>query len=45
MKKASDERVKGELSAELEACDNSLELEFADKYISLIYENKTTLAD
>lgn len=45
LKKASDERVRGELSAELEAADTGLELEFADKYISLIYPEKTTLAD
>ena len=45
LKKASDERIRGELAAELEAADAGLELEFIDKYISLVYENKTTLAD
>ncbi len=45
LKKASDERVKGELSAEIEALDGGTELNFTDKYLSLIYENKTTLAD
>ena len=45
LKKASDERVRVELAGELEAIDAGLELYFADKYISLIYENHTTLAD
>ncbi|MCI8387655.1 MAG: transcription-repair coupling factor [Clostridiales bacterium] len=45
LKKASDDRVRGELAAEIEAVDAGLELEFIDKYISLVYENKTTLAD
>ena len=45
MKKAEDDRVLASLSSEVEAVDGGTELGFADKYISLIYENKTTLAD
>ncbi len=43
--KAKDERVRGELAAEIEAIDGELELGFLDKYISLLYEKRTTLAD
>ncbi len=45
LKKTEDERVRTELSAELEAIDAGTELNFIDKYISLVYEDKTTLAD
>ena len=45
IKKASEERVRGELSGELEALDGGTELNFIDKYISFVYEKKTTLAD
>ena len=45
MKKTDNERVLAELAAEAEAADAGTELNFADKYISLIYESKTTLAD
>ena len=45
LKKAPEERVKNELGAEVEAISGGTELNFIDKYISLVYENKTTLAD
>lgn len=45
LKKAKDERVGTALASELEAIDGNVELNFIDKYISLIYESKTTLAD
>ncbi len=45
MKKASEERVKDELAAEIEAVDGGTELNFSDKYISIVYERNTTLAD
>lgn len=45
VKKASDDRIKTELLTELEAVKSGIELNFIDKYISLIYENKSTLAD
>lgn len=43
--KAKDDRVKSELSVELETIDSGLELPFIDKYISLVYPEHTTLAD
>ncbi len=45
LKKATDERVKNELSGEVEALSAGTELNFIDKYISLVYSEKTTLAD
>ncbi len=45
LKKATEDRVKAELAGEIEAISGGTELNFADKYISLIYENKTTLLD
>ncbi|MBQ2765440.1 MAG: transcription-repair coupling factor, partial [Clostridia bacterium] len=45
LKKASEERVSAELSGEVEAIDGGTELNFIDKYISLVYEEKITLAD
>ena len=45
LKKASEERVSAELSGEVEAVDGGTELNFIDKYISLVYEEKTALAD
>lgn len=45
LKKVTDERVEGVLRTELEAIDGETQLNFIDKYISLVYENKTTLAD
>ncbi len=45
LSKAKDERVRAELATELEACEAGLELNFIDKYISLVYKNHTTLAD
>ncbi|MBQ8508336.1 MAG: transcription-repair coupling factor [Clostridia bacterium] len=44
-KKAAEERVRVELAAELEAIDGGLELDFIDKYLSLVYEQHTTLTD
>ena len=43
--KAKDDRVRGELSAELETIDGGLELSFIDKYMSIVYPEHTTLAD
>lgn len=40
-----DERIKEILSSELSAVKNGLELNFADKYISLLYPEKETLLD
>ncbi len=45
LKKATDERVKNELGTEIEVIAGETELNFIDKYISLVYENKTTLVD
>ena len=45
LKKMPEERVRGELAAEIEAIDGGVELNYIDKYISLVYERKTTLAD
>ncbi len=45
IKKAKSEQSKDVLSAELEAVNTNGELRFADKYISLIYENPQTLLD
>ena len=43
--KAKDDRVRGELSAELETIDAGLELPFIDKYMSIVYPEHATLAD
>ncbi len=43
--KAKDDRVKSELTAELEAIDAGLELPFIDKYMSIVYPEHSTLAD
>ena len=45
LSRAKDERVRAELSAELEAIDGGLELNFIDKYISIVYPEHATLAD
>ncbi len=45
LKKAEDDRVRDELAAEMEAIDGGTELNFIDKYISLVYTERTTLAD
>ena len=45
LKKAPEERVRAELAGEIEAIDGGTELAFIDKYISLVYERKTTLSD
>ncbi len=45
IKKAKTEQTKEALSAELEAVNNDSELRFADKYVSLIYENQECLLD
>ena len=45
IKKSPEERVREELSGEVEAINGGTELNFIDKYISLVYTEKTTLAD
>ncbi|MBR4033589.1 MAG: transcription-repair coupling factor [Clostridia bacterium] len=45
IKKVSEEQVKDELRGELEALQHSADVSFLDKYISLIYPEKTTLTD
>ena len=45
LKKTKSNEIRQALSSELEAVDNSSEIRFADKYISLIYKNRSTLFD
>ncbi len=45
LKKAPEDRVRAELEGEIEAVKGGTELHFIDKYISLVYERKSTLAD
>ncbi len=45
LKKAKTEQTKDTLASELEAINSGLELRFADKYISLIYEDHECLLD
>ena len=45
IKKVSEEQVKDELRGELEALQHSADVSFLDKYISLIYPDKTSLLD
>ena len=45
LNRADDERVKDMLRSELEAVNSGRELNFLDKYISLIYPEKTCLLD
>ncbi len=45
LKKAEDERVIDSLASELEAIKGGVEINFIDKYLSLVYPEATTLAD
>ena len=43
--KSRDERARGEMSSEITAIDAGLDINFADKYITLIYPEKRSLLD
>lgn len=43
--KSKDERAKGEMSTELAVLESGSEINFADKYITLIYPERTCLLD
>ena len=45
MKRAKDDSVREILAGELESCNAGTELNFADKYISVIYEEHSCLLD
>ena len=45
LKKSEDSRAREEMELELEALENGLEVNFADKYISLIYPERVSLLD
>ncbi len=45
LKQSNDGRAREEMQLELEALENGLEVNFADKYISLIYPQRVSLLD
>jgi len=45
MAKSKDERAKNEMQAEIRAIENDCELNFLDKYITLIYPQRVSLLD